>query len=144
MEISRFSYYWLDTWVLANVIQLATQDFCIRYLNRTNDPCGRQFDQMTMAARSAPANIAEGSSRHSTSLETEMKLTDVARATLAELANDYQNWLLRMKEFLGLFIPRNIRPFVVYNLIVLTTKMMYCIKAVSIFSHKSISSINGL
>lgn len=95
MEISRFSYYWLDTWVLANVIQLATQDFCIRYLNRTNDPCGRQFDQMTMAARSAPANIAEGSSRHSTSLETEMKLTDVARATLAELANDYQNWLLR-------------------------------------------------
>ena len=95
MEISRFSYYWLDTWVLANVVQLATQNFCIRYLNRTNDPCGRQFDQMTMAARSAPANIAEGSSRHSTSLETEMKLTDVARATLAELANDYQNWLLR-------------------------------------------------
>lgn len=95
MEISGLSYYWLDTWVLANVIQLATQDFCIRYLNHTNDPCGRLFDQMTMAARSAPANIAEGSSRHSTSKETEMKLTDVARATLAELANDYLNWLLR-------------------------------------------------
>ena len=28
MEIKRFGYYWLDTWVLANVIQLATQDFC--------------------------------------------------------------------------------------------------------------------
>ena len=94
MEIRNFGYYWLDTWVLAIIIQLATQNFCLRHLNRTNDPCGRQFDQMTMAARSAPANSAEGSSRHSTSKETEMKLTDVARASLAELANDYVNWLM--------------------------------------------------
>ena len=94
MEIRNFGYYWLDTWVLANIIQLATQNFCLRHLNRTNDPCGRQFDQMTQAARSAPANIAEGNSRHSTSRETEMKLTDVARASLAELANDYVNWLM--------------------------------------------------
>ena len=97
MEINRFSYYWLDTWILANVVQLATQDFCSRFLNHTNDPCGRQFDQMTQAARSAPANLAEGNSRHSTSKETEMKLTDVARATLSELANDYLNWLLRQE-----------------------------------------------
>ena len=94
MEVTNFGYYWLDTWVLANVIQLITQDFCRRYLNRTNDPCGRQYDQMTQAARSVPANIAEGNSRHSTSKETEMKLTDVARASLAELANDYINWLM--------------------------------------------------
>ncbi len=47
MEIRNFGYYWLDTWVLANIIQLATQNFCLRHLNRTNDPCGRQFDQMT-------------------------------------------------------------------------------------------------
>ena len=97
MEIAIFKYYWLDTWVLANVIQLATQDFCVRYLNLTNDPCGRLFDQMVMAARSVPANIAEGSSRHSTSRETEMKLIDVARASLAELSNDYLNWLLRFE-----------------------------------------------
>ena len=97
MEINRFGYYWLDTWILANVIQLATQDFCARFLNHSNDPCGRQYDQMTQAARSAPANIAEGNSRHSTSKETEMKLTDVARATLSELANDYLNWLLRQE-----------------------------------------------
>jgi four helix bundle suffix protein len=45
MEISRFGFYWLDTWVLANVIQLATQDFCIAYLDHNNDPCGRQFDK---------------------------------------------------------------------------------------------------
>lgn len=47
LGIGHFGYYWLDTWVLANVIQLATQDFCMRYLNHTNDPCGRQYDQMT-------------------------------------------------------------------------------------------------
>ena len=46
IQISRFGYYWLDTWVMANVIQLATQDFCSRFLNRTNDPCGRQYDQI--------------------------------------------------------------------------------------------------
>ena len=94
MKINNFSYYWLDTWVLANVVQLATQDFCMHYLNCNNDPCGRQYDQMTQAARSAPANIAEGNSRHSTSKETEMRLTDVARASMAELANDYINWLM--------------------------------------------------
>ncbi len=94
MIIRKFGFYWLDSWVMANIIQLGTQHFCLRHLNRTNDPCGRQFDQMTQAARSAPANIAEGNSRHSTSRETEMKLTDVARASLAELANDYLNWLL--------------------------------------------------
>lgn len=98
MKISNFGYFWLDTWVMANVIQLATQDFCARFLNRSNDPCGRQYDQMTQAARSAPANIAEGNSRHSTSKETEMKLTDVARATLSELANDYLNWLLKHEQ----------------------------------------------
>lgn len=79
IEIKSFSYFWLDTWVLANVVQLATQDFCTRFLNLKNDPCGRQYDQMTQAARSAPANIGEGNSRHTTSRETEMKLTDVAK-----------------------------------------------------------------
>lgn len=95
MKIGIVGYYWLDTWILANVIQLATQDFCKRFLNLQNDPCGRQYDQMTQAARSCSANIAEGNSRHYTSRETEMKLTDVARASLSELANDYINWLLQ-------------------------------------------------
>ena len=98
MKIGTLSYYWLDTWVFANVIQLATQDFCKRFLNFQNDPCGRQYDQMTQAARSGTANIAEGASRHYTSRETEMKLTDVARASLAELANDYTNWLLQHEQ----------------------------------------------
>lgn len=96
--IRRFGYYWLNTWVMANVIQLATQDFCKKFLNLKNDPCGRQFDQMTQAARSGTANIAEGNSRHSTSRETEMKLTDVARASLAELMSDYANWLMQHEQ----------------------------------------------
>jgi four helix bundle suffix protein len=88
-------YFWLDSWILANVVQLGTQQFCRLFLNRTHDPCGRQFDQMTQAARSGCANIAEGSARRATSMETEMKLTDVARSSLAELSGDYLNWLLQ-------------------------------------------------
>ena len=99
MEIKALGFYWLDTWVIANIIQLATQDFCGKYLNLKNDPCGRQYDQMTQAARSVPANIAEGSSRRSTSKETEMKLSDVARASLSELTNDYINWIIRHDSF---------------------------------------------
>jgi len=88
-------YFRLDSWILANVVQLGTQRFCRLFLNRNNDPCGRLFDQMTQAARSGCANIAEGSARRATSKETEMKLTDVARSSLAELSGDYLNWLLR-------------------------------------------------
>lgn len=88
-------YFWLDSWILANIVQLGTQTFCRQFLNRQNDPCGRQYDQMTQAARSGCANNAEGSARRATSKETEMKLTDVARSSLAELSGDYLNWLLR-------------------------------------------------
>lgn len=91
-------YFRLDSWILANVVQLGTQRFCRRFLNRTNDPCGRQYDQMTQAARSGCANVAEGSARHATSRETEMRLTDVARSSLAELAGDYLNWLMQKGE----------------------------------------------
>ena len=87
-------YYFLDAWIFANIIQQATLVFCKKHLNLKNDPCGRMFDQMTMAARSAVANIAEGSSRRQTSKETEMKLTDVARASLCELLGDYFSFSL--------------------------------------------------
>ena len=89
------SYMSLDAWILANVVQLATMDFCRRFLTPAADPCGRQFDQMTQAARSAQANIAEGCARGKTSRETEMKLLDVARASLAELNGDFTFWLMR-------------------------------------------------
>jgi four helix bundle suffix protein len=88
-------YRKLDSFALASVIQLGTWHFCQKFLNRRNDPCGRQFDQMTQAARSGRQNIAEGSERAGTSKGTEMTLTDVARASLAELKGDYEFWLLQ-------------------------------------------------
>ena len=77
---STLGYMYMDMWVLASIVQLGTFSFCRRFLNQKNDPCGRMFDQMTQAARSGQANIAEGVSRHQTSIETEMRLVDVARA----------------------------------------------------------------
>lgn len=88
-------YFWLNSWVLANIVQLATQDFCENFLNFQNDPGRRMFDQMVLAARCIPANIAEGSSRKNTSIETEMRLLDVARASNDELFGDYFNFILR-------------------------------------------------
>jgi len=96
---NRFSksggYRKLHSFTLATIIQLGTLRFCEKFLNRKNDPCGRQFDQMTQAARSGRANIIEGSERSATSKETEMKLTDVAKASLGELRGDYEMWLLK-------------------------------------------------
>jgi len=95
---SSGGYRWLDVWALASVVQLGTHRFCTRHLERGLDPCGRLFDQMTMAARSAVANIAEGYSRRATSVETELRLYDVARASLDELAGDYRAFLLFLRE----------------------------------------------
>lgn len=89
------SYHWLNSWIVANIIQLATQDFCDRFVDYKMDPGRRLYDQMVMAARSGVANIAEGSARHSTSIETEMRLLDVARASFDELQGDVFNFLLR-------------------------------------------------
>ncbi len=89
------SYFWLNSWVLANIIELATQRFCDRFVDYKIDPGHRLYDQMTQAARSIRANIAEGSGRHETSFETEMKLTDVARASCHELMGDFMNYLMR-------------------------------------------------
>lgn len=95
---STAGYMYMDMWVLASIIQLGTFSFCRRFLNQKNDPCGRLFDQMTQAARSGQANIAEGVSRHQTSIETEMKLVDVARASINELSNDFSFILMANKQ----------------------------------------------
>ena len=90
-------YRRLDSWIMASIVQLATLKFCEKFLTRKIDPTGRQYDQMTQAARSGKVNIVEGSARSATSKETEMKLTDVARASLNELVSDYEDWLLRQE-----------------------------------------------
>lgn len=87
-------YKRLDVYILANIIQLETLVFCRRFLGRANDPCGRQFDQMTQAARSGVKNITEGSERMMTSMQTTLKLLDVARASLCELRDDYLTYLI--------------------------------------------------
>ncbi len=92
----------LHTFTLATIVQLETLRFCRRFLtfdhrearSKFYDPKGRQFDQMTQAARSGRQNIIEGSERASTSKDTEMKLTDVARASLGELRGDYEVYIL--------------------------------------------------
>lgn len=53
----------------------------------------RTIDQMIQAARSGKQNIAEGCSAGTTSRETEIKLLNVARASLDELVIDYEDYL---------------------------------------------------
>uniref|UniRef100_UPI00261A3915 four helix bundle suffix domain-containing protein n=1 Tax=Prevotella sp. TaxID=59823 RepID=UPI00261A3915 len=53
----------------------------------------RTIDQMVQAARSGKQNIAEGASAGNTSKETEIKLTNVAKASLQELLVDYEDYL---------------------------------------------------
>ena len=66
-----------------------TVRFCDRYISRRS----RTHDQMVQAARSGVQNIAEGSQASGTSKKTELKLTNVARASLEELRLDYEDFL---------------------------------------------------
>ncbi|OPZ31171.1 MAG: Topoisomerase DNA binding C4 zinc finger [Lentisphaerae bacterium ADurb.BinA184] len=90
-------FRWLDSWVMGSIVQLGTFRFCERFLTRDLDPTGRQYDQMTQAARSGVMNNVEGNERTSTSKETEMRLTNVAHASLSELKGDFEKWLLRLR-----------------------------------------------
>ena len=74
----------------SEVIYQGTYIFCKRFLCAYKD---RTFDQMIQAARSCKQNIAEGSAAAGTSTETEIKLTNVASASLAELLEDYKDYL---------------------------------------------------
>lgn len=73
----------------AEVVYDATVKFCADLLDRRD----RTVDQMVQAARSGKQNIAEGSMAAGTSRETEIKLTNVARASLEELLIDYRDFL---------------------------------------------------
>lgn len=66
-----------------------TWDFVHRFLSKGD----RTIDQMIQAARSGKQNIAEGSAASMTSKETEIKLTNVAKASLEELLLDYEDYL---------------------------------------------------
>ncbi len=72
----------------------ATEVFCERNYSYKNDALGKTVGQMMGAARSARQNIVEGSSRAGTSKETELRLYDVAKGSLEELAGDYEAFLI--------------------------------------------------
>jgi four helix bundle suffix protein len=73
----------------SEVVYDATVRFCGRYFERRD----RTVDQMVQAARSGKQNIIEASMASGTSKETEIKLTNVARASLEELLADYRDFL---------------------------------------------------
>lgn len=91
---SSAGYRFTDLYVLMNIVQLETLAFCRKHLSPTDDPCGRQFDQMTQAARSGVKNLTEGSERQATSMQTALKLLDVARVSLCELRDDFLTYLM--------------------------------------------------
>ena len=73
------------------------QDLTFHFTERFLSVSDRTVDQMNQAARSGKQNIAEGSLASATSKESELKLTNVARASLGELLEDYQDYLRRNK-----------------------------------------------
>lgn len=79
----------LKSFQVAQLVYDLTVRFCDRYIDRRSRP----HDQMVQAARSGVQNIAEGSQASGTSKKTELKLTNVARASLEELRLDYEDFL---------------------------------------------------
>jgi len=82
-------YRKLKSFTVAQLVYDVTVRFCDRYIEKRS----RTHDQMVQAARSGVQNIAEGSQASGTSKKTELKLTNVARASLEELRLDYEDCL---------------------------------------------------
>jgi four helix bundle suffix protein len=88
------NYQELLSYQKSEVIYDLTFRFCEKHLKRGD----RTIDQMVQAARSGKQNIVEGSKASGTSKEMEIKLTNVARASLEELLEDYRDYL-RVRDF---------------------------------------------
>jgi four helix bundle suffix protein len=82
-------YRKLKSFQVAQLAYDVTVRFCDRYIEKRS----RTHDQMVQAARSGVLNIAEGSQASGTSKKMELKLTNVARASLEELRLDYEDYL---------------------------------------------------
>lgn len=83
---------WQDLWFYqkSEVLYQMTFVFCDRFLPKHGD---RTVDQMVQAARSGKQNIVEGSEDGKTSTEMELKLLNVARASIGELRQDFEDFL---------------------------------------------------
>lgn len=85
-------YEHLRSYKVAEAVYDATVVFCDRFIEKRS----RTHDQMVQAARSGVRNISEGSGAAATSRKSEMKLTNVARASLNdELLKDYKSFLMQ-------------------------------------------------
>lgn len=82
-------YRKLKSFQVAELVYDVTVRFCDAYIDRKS----RTHDQMVQAVRSGVQNIAEGSQASGTSKKMELKLTNVARASLEELRRDYEDFL---------------------------------------------------
>ena len=82
-------YRHLRVYQVTEIIYGITYYFTQHYLGKGD----RTVDQMVQAARSGKQNIAEGNQAAATSSETEIKLTNVAKASLEELLDDYEDYL---------------------------------------------------
>lgn len=85
----RGNYKKLLSYQKADVIYCLTYHFVEHYLRRNDRTC----DQMIQAAQSGKQNIIEGCAASSTSAKTEIKLVNVAKASLQELLEDYEDYL---------------------------------------------------
>lgn len=85
----RGDYKRLISYQKSDVIYQITFFFCSHFLLRSD----RTTDQMIQAARSGKQNIIEGCAASSTSAKTEIKLINVAKASLKELLEDYEDYL---------------------------------------------------
>ncbi len=82
-------YRKLKSYQTAEIIYDLTVYFCAHYISKRS----RTYDQMVQAARSGKQNIAEGSQASGTSKKIELKLINIARASLEELLLDYEDFL---------------------------------------------------
>ena len=82
-------YRRLRSFQVTTIVYDATVSFCERFIDKRS----RLVDQMVQAARSGRQNIAEGSRAAATSSQTELRLVNVARASLDELLLDYEDFL---------------------------------------------------
>ena len=85
----RGHYRQLRVYQVSEMIYDITYYFTQLYMQKGD----RTVDQMIQAARSGKQNIAEGNQAAATSSETEIKLTNVAKASLEELLDDYEDYL---------------------------------------------------
>lgn len=90
-------YHHLKSFQTAEIVFDLTIEFCNAFLsdNKTNKSYKsyRTYDQMVQAGRSGSRNIGEGSQTSGTSTQSELRLLDVARASLEELLGDYVAFL---------------------------------------------------